>query len=107
MKIINTKGHNPLKTLFEEPPSIESETEYQKLMIMEEILKLMKQQNISRSELVKRMGVKPSRITAMMDARDKFSIKTLVRAARALGVDLQLTLVPAKKQTSSKASHSS
>lgn len=90
------KGDNPLAKLFAGPPSVESETEYKKLMVMEEILRLMKEQGVNRSELATRMGVNPSRITAMMTGANNFTIETLVRAGRALGAELELRFVPVK-----------
>ena len=94
MKIIRKKGRNPLARLFAEPPGIEAEAEFKKLMIMEEILRLMNEQELSRSELARRMGVNPSRITAMMSGSNNFTIETLVRAGRALGVELHQHFAP-------------
>ena len=87
-------GHNPFDELFDAIPSIESEAEYKKLMIMEEILRLMEAEGVNRSQLAERMGVKPSRITAMMSGGNNFTIETLVRAGRALGHDLHQTFAP-------------
>ena len=109
MKIRITKGDNPIGKLFAETPSIEAEAEYQKLMIVEELLAMMKEQGISRSELAKRMGVQPSRITSMMTGSNNFTIETLVRAGRAVGADIELHLVPMKKAAkgakASKSTH--
>jgi plasmid maintenance system antidote protein VapI len=109
MKVRITKGDNPIGKLFAGTPSIESEAEYQKLMIVEELLGMMKEQGISRSELAKRMGVQPSRITSMMTGSNNFTIETLVRAGRAVGADIKLHFVPmkqpAKGAKASKLSH--
>jgi len=96
MKITITQGDNPVGRLFAETPSIESEAEYRKLMIVEELLTLMAEQGVNRSELAKRMGVNPSRVTAMMTGSNNFTIETLVRAGRAVGADIELHFVPAK-----------
>ena len=88
------KGDNPLAKLFASPPSVESEAEYKKLMIMEEILRLMQEQGVNRSELAQRMGVNPPRITAMMTGANNFTIETLVRAGRALGAELHQHFAP-------------
>ncbi len=96
MKITITKGDNPVGRLFAETPSIESEAEYRKLMIVEELLTLMAEKGISRGELAKRMEVQPSRITAMMTGSNNFTIETLVRAGRAVGADIELHFVPMK-----------
>lgn len=94
MKITITKGDNPVGRLFAETPSIESEAEYRKLMIVEELLTLMAEKGISRGELAKRMEVQPSRITAMMTGSNNFTIETLVRAGRAVGAELAVHFVP-------------
>jgi len=96
-KIIVTKGNSPLAKAFAALPSIESEAEYKKLMIVEDLLKLMKKQGMNRTELAKRMGVPNSRITAMLNGTNNFTIETLVRAGRAVGAELQQTFVPIKK----------
>jgi predicted XRE-type DNA-binding protein len=96
MKITITKGDNPVGRLFAETPSIESEAEYRKLMIVEELLTLMAEKGISRGELAKRMEVQPSRITAMMTGSNNFTIETLVRAGRAVGAELAVHFVPVK-----------
>lgn len=98
MKIIRKKGNNPLARLFAETPSVEAEAEFKKLMIMEEILRLMKDQGVNRSELASRMGVNPSRITAMMSGSNNFTIETLVRAGRAVGAELHQAFAPIGKK---------
>ena len=109
MKIRITNGDNPIGKLFAEAPPIESEAEYQKLMIVEELLGMMKEQGITRSELAKRMGVQPSRITSMMTSSNNFTIEPLVRAGRAVGADIELHFVPmkqpAKRAKASKLTH--
>ena len=97
MKITITKGDNPVSRLFAETPSIESEAEYRKLMIVEELLTLMAEKGISRGELAKRMEVQPSRVTSMLTGANNFTIETLVRAGRAVGADIELHFVPMKK----------
>ena len=96
MKITITKGDNPVSRLFAETPSIGSEAEYRKLMIVEELLTLMAEKGISRGELAKRMEVQPSRVTSMLTGANNFTIETLVRAGRAVGADIELHFVPMK-----------
>jgi transcriptional regulator with XRE-family HTH domain len=88
LTIKRSKGKNPLGKLFAREPSIAAEAEYRKLMIVEELLTLMKEKGISRSELAKRMEVQPSRVTAMLSGASNLTIDTLVRAGRAVGADL-------------------
>jgi plasmid maintenance system antidote protein VapI len=97
MKIEITKGKSPLAEVFASPPSVEGEADYQKLMFVEELLALMKQQNISRGELARRMQVQPSRITSMLSGSNNFTIETMVRAARAVGAKYHGRLTPASK----------
>lgn len=100
MKITITKGDNPVSRLFAETPSIGSEAEYRKLMIVEELLTLMAEKGISRGELAKRMEVQPSRVTSMLTGANNFTIETLVRAGRAVGADIELHFVPMKRDRS-------
>lgn len=85
---------NPYAALFKETPSVEAEAEFKKLTIMEEILALMEERGISRSELAKRMGVGPSRVTGMLTGTNNFTIETLVRAGRAVGAEFVPHFVP-------------
>ncbi len=94
MKIIRRTRRDALAQAFAEPPTIEEEIEYRKLIVVEELLQFMKRNGISRSELAERMGVVPSRITAMLNGTSNLTIDTLVRAGRAVGADLQQTYVP-------------
>ncbi len=101
MKIViehSKPGQNPVADLFAEPMSIEEEAEFKKLMIAEELLQLMEQKRISRSQLAEKMGVQPSRITAMMKGTNNFTIETLVKAGRAVGAELHQHFVPATKR---------
>jgi transcriptional regulator with XRE-family HTH domain len=94
MKIEIENAENPIGRLFAAPPTIESETELKKLMISEELLQLMRSQGVSRSELARRMGVQPSRVTSMFSGANNFTIETLIRAGRALGAELHQTFCP-------------
>jgi plasmid maintenance system antidote protein VapI len=71
-----------------------SEAEYKGLMLVEELLVLMKEQGINRTELAKRMGIGSPRVTAMLNGSSNFTLETLIRAAHAVGATLQQTLVP-------------
>ena len=99
MKITYRKAdpNDALVKAFAAPYSIESEAEYRKLMIVEELLTLMAERGISRTELARRMEVQPSRITSMLTGTNNFTIETLVRAGRAVGADIELHFVPVKK----------
>lgn len=94
MKIIRKTGNSELARDFARPPSIEQEVEFSKLIAVEELLQFMKRQGISRSNLAQRLGVAPSRITAMLSGDSNLTIETLVRAGHAVGADLKQTFVP-------------
>ena len=104
-KVITSKNQSLLADAFAAPYTIEEEAEYKKLMIVEDLLQLMKQQSINRTELARRMGVPNSRITAMLNGTNNFTIETLVRAGHAVGAELQQTFVPIKKSTRHNTTH--
>jgi plasmid maintenance system antidote protein VapI len=95
MNLKITKERNPLADAFAKSiAKLESQVEIRKLSIVEELLQFMKREGINRSELAERMGVGPSRITAMLSGDSNLTIDTLVRAGRAVGADLAQTFVP-------------
>lgn len=97
-RIVRKKGRNPLAELFQATPSAEAEATYRKLLISRRILELMEEKSVSRSELAARMGVQPSRVTAMLSGTGNLTIDTLVRAGMALDAELQQTFVPLRSQ---------
>lgn len=76
------------------PFDASSEAEFKGLMLVEQLLRLMKQQGIKRKELARRMGVVPSRVTAMLNGSSNFKLETLIRAAHALGASYHHALCP-------------
>lgn len=99
MKInIIHKKPSALAQAFAEPFSVEEEIGFRKLTVVEELLQFMKREGIKRSELAERMGVQPSRITAMLSGESNLTIDTLVRAGRAVGADLHQTFAPRGKK---------
>lgn len=92
------KGPNPYSGLFPKELSPDAVAVSKKLAITNRLIALMKEQNVSRSELAARMGVQPSRITAMLAGTGNLTIDTLVRAGMALGAELHQTFVPAGNQ---------
>lgn len=98
MKIIRTKASNPLAKDFAKTPTIEEQVEFRKLIVVEELLQFMKREGIKRGELAERMGVGPSRITAMLSGDSNLTIDTLVRAGSAVGADLHQTFASQGKK---------
>lgn len=98
MKIIRKKARNELAESFSKPFDLEQEVEFRKLIAVEELLQFMKREGINRSELAERMGVGPSRITAMLSGVSNLTIDTLVRAGLAVGAELHQTYAPKGKK---------
>lgn len=94
IKITKPSKPTPLQKLFAERLEPAAEAEFKGLMFVEELLALMKEQGINRTQLAERMGVGPPRVTAMLNGSSNFTLETLIRAGRALGANLQQTLVP-------------
>lgn len=97
MKIKITKPDKPTelqKLIAELPFDAASEAEFKGLMFVEELLTLMKEQGINRTQLAERMGVGSPRVTAMLNGSSNFKLETLIRAGHAVGATLQQTLVP-------------
>lgn len=92
------EGPNPYSGIFPKELSPDAAPVSEKLAITNRLIALMKEQNVSRSELAVRMGVQPSRITAMLAGTGNLTIDTLVRAGMALGAELHQTFVPAGSQ---------
>ena len=77
----------------------ENDPEYQtELLILEIndlICDLMQQQNVTRSELARRIGTNRSYITRLLNGYSNINMKTLVKIAAALGASVEINFVPA------------
>lgn len=93
--VIPDKPTELQKLISELPFDPASEAEFKGLMFVEELLNLMKDQGINRTQLGERMGVGSPRVTAMLNGSSNFTLETLIRAGRAVGATLEQTLVPA------------
>lgn len=69
------------------------------LDITGEMCTLMDDQDVSRSELARRIGVKPPHVTRLLQGQDNFTLRTLTRIAYALGHVVRCTLAPAGSTT--------
>lgn len=98
IKIVRPTEATPLQQLFAAPPEPDEEAEFKGLMFVEELLTLMKEQGINRTQLAERMGVGSPRVTAMLNGSSNFKLETLIRAGRAVGATLEQALVPAGMQ---------
>ncbi|MBQ6452956.1 MAG: helix-turn-helix transcriptional regulator [Coriobacteriales bacterium] len=64
------------------------------LDITSEISQIMSEQDVSRSELARRIGCKPPHVTRMLQGGDNFTLRTLTRIAHALQMELRCTMAP-------------
>jgi DNA-binding phage protein len=97
MNLKITKASNPVADFFAAPVSVEGEADLHQLQFADALLARMEEQGISRTELARRMGIQPSRVTAILSANGNFTIQTMVRAAYAVGAKYQHCLSPASK----------
>ena len=95
MKIKITKGKNPVADFFAEPLSAEGEADLHQLQIADVLAEFMEEQGISCKEMARRMGIQPSRVTAILSGNGNFTFLTAIRAARAVGAKFHHCLSPA------------
>jgi len=94
LKITQATKPTELQKALEQPFDASSEAEFKGLMFVEELLKRMKKLGVNRTELAKRMGVQPSRVTAMLNGTSNFTLETQIRASRAVGATIEQALCP-------------
>lgn len=77
----------PLATLFREASeTVEFEVETTKLEFTETLLAAMETKGITKAKLAELLGVKPARVSALLRGDNNFTIDTMVRLCRALGL---------------------
>ncbi|MEM7356626.1 MAG: helix-turn-helix transcriptional regulator [Acidobacteriota bacterium] len=64
--------------------------------LTEAICDRMEKQEISRTELARRLGTSPAYVTKILRGNANFTLATMVKLARALGCELRLQLVPSQ-----------
>jgi len=87
-------AENPFRRFFKHPPSAETDIEKAKLLFTEELLELMEKKGVSRSELARRLGVAPARVTSFLTGANNFTIETMVKVTRALDAGVHLHIAP-------------
>ena len=70
-----------------------------KLEFTEEVIRRMKELNLSNGELATRLGSHPGLITRFLSGRNNFTLATMVRIAQALNSDFCCHLQPAGTKT--------
>lgn len=69
------------------------------LEFTEELSRLMKEKNVSRSVLAERIGHSPAYVTKVLRGNANLTIATMVKLARALGAEVRIHLTPAGSRT--------
>lgn len=64
------------------------------LEFTEKIVTIMKEQNINRTELAKKLGVSKAFITKLLNGNPNLTIKSMVSIANILGCELNIDLYP-------------
>lgn len=59
-----------------------------------EVCILLEKQGVSRSELARRIGVKPPTVTRILQGQDNFTLRTLTRIGHALNMVIRCTFAP-------------
>jgi transcriptional regulator with XRE-family HTH domain len=69
------------------------------LRFTEELLALMNEQNVTRAELARRVGVSPAYITKVFRGTVNLTLETMSRLALAVGASVRLHVAPVHKRT--------
>lgn len=94
VKIEITKGSNAVAGFFAQPPSPEGEADRLQLEFADRLTDLMEEKSISRIELARRLGIRPSRVTALLSGEGNLTTLTMVRAALAVGARYHHCVAP-------------
>jgi transcriptional regulator with XRE-family HTH domain len=88
------------RDLFEEARQHEDYwTEGVVLEFIEEISRLMKEKNVSRSILAERIGHSPAYVTKVLRGDANLTVATMVKLARALDAEVRIHLAPKGSRT--------
>lgn len=74
--------------------TIDYETEKVILTLTEKIVEFMENNNISRVEMAKRLGVSKAFVTKILNGNPNLTIKSMVSIAIALGCELAIDICP-------------
>ncbi len=65
----------------------------------EELSRRMEEEKISRGDLARRLGTSPAYVTKILRGNANFTLATMVKLARALGMELRIRLALPEKVT--------
>jgi hypothetical protein len=95
---MNTTLMTPSQKFAQAAATEEFAMDHAKMEFTEEMLQLMDERGINRVQLAEKLGVKPSRITALLRGVQNFTFETAVRVARALNADFVPKLRPKEQE---------
>lgn len=99
MKInIVRKKPDEVQQFFSKPLDFSQRVEMKKLKVVEMILHSMKALGMNRTQLAEKMEVGSSRVTTMLNGSQNLTIETLMRAAEAVGSEVEIVVVPKTHQ---------
>jgi DNA-binding Xre family transcriptional regulator len=64
----------------------------------EEVLRRMEEIHVSKTQLAEKLGIDPAAVSKLIGGENNFTLKTMVRIARALQSKLRFSLMPAKQK---------
>jgi transcriptional regulator with XRE-family HTH domain len=70
----------------------EYQAEKLSLAVTEEIARLMVEQEVSKADLARRLGVSKARVTHLLNGTPNMTLKTIAAASAALGTEVSLRL---------------
>jgi plasmid maintenance system antidote protein VapI len=95
MKInIIRREPSALQKFFSKPLNFNQRVEKKKLQIAGMICKEMEKRGLNRTKLAEKMGINPSRVTAMLDGTQNLTVETIMRASEALDQKFECTMIP-------------
>jgi len=65
----------------------------------EELCRVMQERDISRADLARRMGTSPAYITKILNGGVNFTVATMAKLSKAVGLQLRVHLAPKGSQT--------
>ncbi|MHA1215673.1 MAG: helix-turn-helix domain-containing protein [Candidatus Hodarchaeales archaeon] len=72
--------------------------EYLLLNLTEQIVKIMREKNITRTNFAQRLNVSPTAVTKILRGNSNFTLRTLLAIADALGRRLEINFVEENKR---------
>jgi len=68
------------------------ETSWQTRVLVDKVVGIMERRRITRLELARRLGVRPSYVTKLLSGRENMTVKTMEKMAEAVGYRVVISL---------------